>query len=272
MVYGRAVDVMEFRQNKWLRRLVTWVLVPVALVYGFFQYNYPTCTFRYKLTAEVMTPDGLKTGSSVIEVSYSSVHPLPNPGRWRSDTVTGEAVFVDLGHGKNLFVLLGADHWDRLASYTPSPETPLDPISAKRLGEGSLNVLWLPIYTFNLGRAPGEERLMSSRVNSLRGQLPIQVPLSNIPLIGSFGDMHKPETFVEVSPTEISKVMGEGFVLRSVSVQIVNETTGTQIKSALPWLDTLHGGLRKRTNLAGPDILASIGQTYFISSGYRLEI
>jgi len=39
--------------------------------YFWYQSNYPTCTFRYKLTAEVNTPDGVKTGSSVIEVSYS---------------------------------------------------------------------------------------------------------------------------------------------------------------------------------------------------------
>ena len=91
-------------------RLVRWVLAPAlvlsALGWGYFQINYPTCTFRYKLTAEVMTPDGLKTGSSVLEVSYhTGPHVLPDPNP-RFDTLLGEAVYVDLGQGKNLFVTL----------------------------------------------------------------------------------------------------------------------------------------------------------------------
>ena len=103
-------------------RLVRWVLAPAlvlsALGWGYFQINYPTCTFRYKLTAEVMTPDGLKTGSSVVEVSYTTQSaPLSQGGRF--DSVLGEATYVDLGDSKNLFVTLGTldsaqpvQHWN----------------------------------------------------------------------------------------------------------------------------------------------------------------
>jgi hypothetical protein len=232
-----------FLNNRWVRRLAMWVLAPVVLLYGFFQYNYPTCTFRYKLTAEVMTPDGLKTGSSVIEVSYSSTHPLPNPGRWREDTVTGEAVYVDLGGGKNLFVLLGVDRWERMASSTPTNEDGFDGLKGgndyvleDNLGKGSLNALWLPIQAYKLGRKPGYEREMQRRANALLGQAPVEVPLSNVPMIGTFADLSRPETFNTLTPSEINKVLGDRYELQSVEMQIVEATASPQLESIIGWL------------------------------------
>jgi hypothetical protein len=265
--------------NKWVRRLALWVLAPVALIYGWYQINYPTCTFRYKLTAEVMTPEGLKSGSSVIEVSYSSGHPIPNPGRWSADTVTGEAVYVDLGGGKNLFVLLGTDKWKRLASRKPGREESIDGIDGgndaiveKNLGEGSLNVLWMPVHIYKLGRKPGNERQMQNRADALLGQPSIQVPFKNLPLIGSFSDLSKPDSFEALVPNEINKVLGDGYVLQSVKIQIVTETPVEKVSLVLPWLGKLVGGLREPPDRMKPDMRASIGQTYFKSYGYGLEI
>lgn len=239
-----------FLKNKWTRRLVIWGLAPVALIYSFIQFNYPTCSFRYKLTAEVMTPEGLKTGSSVIEVSYSSTHPLPNPGRWRADTVTGEAVYVDLGGGKNLFVLLGVDRWERMVSSTPSNEDGFDGLKGgndyvleDNLGKGSLNALWLPIQVYELGRKPGLEREMQRRANAMYGQAPVEVPLINLPMLGTFVDLSKPETFNTVLPTEINKVLGEGYELKSVKMQMVEDYIVDQIFSITPWLSTNSGAL-----------------------------
>jgi hypothetical protein len=232
-----------FLKNKWTRRLAMWVLAPIALIYGFIQFNYPTCTFRYKLTAEVMTPEGLKTGSSVIEVSYSSTHPLPNPGRWSADTLTGEAVYVDLGGGKNLFVLLGLDRWERKASRLPSTQPSFDGIEGgqdsvteQQLGEGSLNALWLPVHVFKLGRTVGEERDMQRRAMALLGQSPVEVPLINVPMVGTFADLARPETFDTLLPTDIKKTLGEGYALQSVNLQIVDQNNSAIIESILPWL------------------------------------
>ena len=57
---------------------------------------------RYRLTAEVMTPDGPKTGSGVIQVSYASEINLNGGGRRGSNSVVGEAIPVDLGQGTAL--------------------------------------------------------------------------------------------------------------------------------------------------------------------------
>jgi hypothetical protein len=159
---------MAIFQNRFLK----WVLAPFAVLsslgWGYFQYEYPTCTFRYKLTAEVMTPEGLKTGSSVIEVSYSSTSPIPNPGRWRLDRLSGEAVFVNLHQGKNLFVTLGNYESGRpFRGWTlPYPGSHLDTQSQSddmfdySKMNGALSALWLPIKFYELGRTPGKEREM----------------------------------------------------------------------------------------------------------------
>jgi hypothetical protein len=219
--------------------------MPVALVYGWYVYNYPTCTFRYKLTAEVMTPDGLKTGSSVIEVSYSSTHPLPNPGRWSADTLTGEAVYVDLGKGKNLFILLGVDRWERQASKTPGRQPRFDGIEGgqdrlteEQLGEGSLNALWLPVHVFKLGRSVGEEREMRLRANALLGQTPVEVPSQNLPMVVSFSDLSKPETLRVLRPPEITDVLGQDYSLQSVKMQIVRDSPSAHLEETLGWLNS----------------------------------
>lgn len=67
----------------------------------------PTPDYRYRLTVEVATPEGLKTGSSVIEVqqgmgrsTMGGYEPLV---RYR---IRGEATAVDLPGGKTLYALL----------------------------------------------------------------------------------------------------------------------------------------------------------------------
>src|SRR5438309_1636020 len=73
------------------------------MLMGCDSYSY---SFRFRLTVEVDTPEGLRTGSSVIEVT---VH-VPS-SFWKSMAVVtsetqGEAVFVDVGNGRNVIATL----------------------------------------------------------------------------------------------------------------------------------------------------------------------
>jgi hypothetical protein len=140
-------------------------LVCVALgVFALIKINYPTCTFRYKLTAEVLTPEGIKTGSGVIEVSYThflSLSGVPN----LIHSVTGEAIFVDLGSNKNFFVTLTSRESGRNSNWQPSmPDF-----------NGALDALNLPIKMLNLnwpGGRSGEEFAMAKQVKTLEGSGP----------------------------------------------------------------------------------------------------
>lgn len=73
-------------------------------------------TYRFKMTIEVDTPQGVKTGSSVYEVETTGSRDLVAGGKGSRFTLRGEAVAVDLGDGRTLFALL------RLASGTSSDD------------------------------------------------------------------------------------------------------------------------------------------------------
>ena len=61
---------------------------------------------KYRLAIEVETPDGVKSASGVV-----AVHPDRSYSRGGHTRTAGDAVYVDLGGGKNLVALLA--HVDR---------------------------------------------------------------------------------------------------------------------------------------------------------------
>ena len=89
-----------------------------------------TPDYRYRLTVEVDTPQGLRTGSSVIEVqtSVAGEYSIPSPGAV-SHRVRGEAVAVDLPGGQTLFALLRSDNdidWASRVMFMLAPDGPED--------------------------------------------------------------------------------------------------------------------------------------------------
>ena|ERR1700688_1594928 len=79
-------------------------LGPVALLAALFigdQIRINRPGHKYRLTVGVDTPGGLKAASGVL-----SVHPDRGYSRRGHTATKGDAVFVDLGDGKNLVALL----------------------------------------------------------------------------------------------------------------------------------------------------------------------
>jgi hypothetical protein len=225
-----------------LKKILKWVLAPVAVIWflgwAYIQINYPTCTFRYKLTAEVNTPEGVKTGSSVIEVSYSSSNPIPNPGRWRIDTLTGEAVYIDLGNGKNIFITLGVNESSRpLKGWVlPFPQRSLDePFDYSKMN-GALNALWLPIKIFELGRTPGNESDMSRKLSRHYGFGAISVPVENLPTVVSFKKLADKNSVKVVDVSDLNAALGENYSFKSVQIELTAENPTRNMREILPWL------------------------------------
>src|SRR5436190_2340702 len=82
------------------------MLSPLFLYFGY-KHLYPTYTYRYRLSVEVETPDGLRSNSSVIEVRYETFPEILTE-RDHISRVFGEAVFIDLGRDKNVVALLAS--------------------------------------------------------------------------------------------------------------------------------------------------------------------
>jgi hypothetical protein len=104
----RIDDPFVCRVRHISRAQVIWVAcIGLAGLAGYF-ILFPDHTSRFRLTIEVETPDGIKSGSSVIETTFwESAGWGPIEARGVRAEARGEAVFVDLGHGSFVVGLLG---------------------------------------------------------------------------------------------------------------------------------------------------------------------
>ncbi len=218
--------MVRFFSNKWVWRLALGVLTPVALGYGWYVYNYPTCTFRYKMTAEVMTPDGSTTGSSVIEVSYS--HNADWGGGESPDlNMTGEAVYVDLRKGKNLFVTLTSRESGREVNLDRN-YSPL---------EGALDAYAIPLKVFGLRWRFGRERAMCAAFTLVPLNQRLPVLTENMPTLVSFGNLSDPDSVSVVQPDGLAGVYS-GYFLQRLTVVPTESKPVEIIESVLPWLNS----------------------------------
>ncbi|QHD65727.1 hypothetical protein GS397_00665 [Sphingobium yanoikuyae] len=78
--------------------------------------DFRTARLRYRMTVDVKTPFGIRTGASVIETTLAS-GPRTGEGAGLSSGLQGEAVFVDLPNGHNLVALLSNAKFRSPADY-----------------------------------------------------------------------------------------------------------------------------------------------------------
>ena len=83
-----------------MKALQVFIAAIIGLVAALSACTGPMHTHRYRLTIKVETPDGIKSGSSVIEGRAAKIRSIDQSGLGAG--VRGEAVFVDLGRGKHV--------------------------------------------------------------------------------------------------------------------------------------------------------------------------
>lgn len=176
---------------------------PVLLVFGWNVFVQPSYEHRFRITLAVTTPDGVKEGSSVWSVTCSE----PLPGGLSTMTggcsTVGEAVFVDLGHGRNLIALMargplgdGVDVYDLAARA-------FDYANVPRNRDGNRIASWISY-------AP---HWQGSR--ALAG--------NNILTVVSFADLNDPASarVVEATHAGIASVLGAGYRLERIALEMV---------------------------------------------------
>jgi hypothetical protein len=83
------------------------VLALLVFIWGANALN--THRVRYQITVEVDTPQGVRSGAGMVQVTTWNSEFMPLPGRYSvEEFVQGEAAFVDLGSGKSLVALLAS--------------------------------------------------------------------------------------------------------------------------------------------------------------------
>jgi hypothetical protein len=197
-------------------------------VYAFLQYWRPTVVINYRLTINAITPDGIKTGSSVIQVSYASQFNLNGGGRSGVIKVTGEAVPVDLGQGKLLFVTLTCQ-----ASGRGCNSVGLDTAH---------DAEWLPVRVFGFDWNWGDERKLARQVAAAQSGGPREVPLQALPTIVTFNNIHDPMSVQIAQPENLSPALGQSVVISSARLELTDDVPTVGIGKFLNWLEKNGGG------------------------------
>jgi hypothetical protein len=89
----------------------------------------------------------------------------------------------------------------------------------------------------NDGRAFDDPR----NLRAVKGR-PIEVPPDHYPLMVTFVALQAPSSVKEVNPADLPATFGEGYRIKSYTVEITDEPmTDGRIEALLPWLDPTEG-------------------------------
>lgn len=188
--------------------------------------------YRYRLTVEVNTPEGLKTGSSVIEVRsiITGKYSIPNPQSLDA-SVRGEAAAVDLGQRGLLFALLQSDgdvSWPAHATYTGVDLSHVNPkqndfahLYAAMIARRGVIVL---------------PRRIPWRVGNPAPIHPDDPPRSGYPTLVRFADLRDPKSVQRVDPDDLAASFGTGIKLRRITVQLTDAPITAKLDERLRWL------------------------------------
>src|ERR1700748_1843282 len=93
------------------------IIVAIAAVVGLYKFNYPTYTYRYRMTVDVDAGGEVSSRSSVIEVTVARQPKILPEVLPFHRSAQGQAVFVDLPAGKNIVALLTSGAFGEFRDY-----------------------------------------------------------------------------------------------------------------------------------------------------------
>ena len=185
-----------------------------------------TASYRVRMTVEVQTPEGLETGSSVIEIRLTRGMAIGDSSGV-SSSVRGEAVVVNLPDGP-LFVLLQVpDAGAPLQTIVPEallgrPSSGPDQVMADTAKLGST---WFSGYKADLPRTH------YNRFQSNNDGWPIMV---------RFRDLNDPKSMSRVDPDAVG--------VKRILLETTRDGVTTGIEKRIPWVDHLDQYLADRGN------------------------
>ena len=231
-----------------MKRLFVGAFLSVILMlvggFAFWQWNVVDATWRYKITVNIETPEGIKSGSSVRQISSSAwkikVIDLPEATNLRQ-RVSGEAVVVDLGDRGTLFALIDWDSYYEFIKVFP--------------------------YTARKGAADSI-KYHSNLAIGLEGEL---TDKAHWPLMVTFKNMHDAKSVVAVYEVErctsyknnpvcngmrtgtfekvnrLEEFFGEGVKIQNITVEVTDESKTRAIAKIFPDytnMPSIFGGAR----------------------------
>jgi hypothetical protein len=203
--------------------------VALGLALALASCGYRSEEFRYRMTVEVDTPQGLRTGSSVIEVEVSDPGPNSLPEAGINTKVRGEAVSVDMPDGNVLFVLLSSA--DAAAGYAYQALKP------SRFGGDYAFIE----KTREMKRMRRVGALRCPRTWYDRGRRRVGQDSdirTDCPILVRFRDLRDPRSVERVDPANLADSFGDGISLRRITIQITSDPVTYSLADRLPWFDS----------------------------------
>lgn len=168
-------------------------------------------SYRYKLTLAVDTPDGVKRGSSVAEVTFFEV---AIPARGIMSELRGEALYLDLGPGARPLVAL-------IVRQTPSSSRQWRPTAQlSRLYDVPLS----------------EANVMDTLAQIARKRGPRTIAANELPDLVTFADVNDPTTVTEVDPNNLEATLGTGVSWSEITLEVTDEPVTQRIEERLAWI------------------------------------
>lgn len=198
------------------RGLLCLVLLTPLFLYGLYKWNYPTYTWYEKMTVFVDTPSGDKSGQATRSIKFVVTPRILPQITGGEVSLKGEAVVLEVSEGRFLFAILDAPvGWLRSAYENRFPDRP-----------------------------KGNEQI-GKWERSLDGLAPMPVPEKAYPLLVTFDDINNPASVREVNPNDLAATFGEGYSLKSITLEITDEpVTEGKVEKVLGWLDGWGGRLK----------------------------
>ena len=188
-----------------------WEAIPLMFAALLLQACGERSEVRYRMTVEVETPQGPRTGSSVIE---STMHDGPRTGQASGirSTLRGQAVAIDLAGG-TLFALLrstrsGTDYHAGLLH--------------NALNSGSANP--------PLSRLYGPDEWRAERTEARTVKPAIVLPPEDYPLFAWFRDVKDPKTIEIFDPRSPAAVLGQRIRIRRITLSVTDDKVSSNGK------------------------------------------
>jgi hypothetical protein len=192
-------------------RIFGIIAVGIALlIVGSIWYKarYPTYIYRYRMTVEVEVDGTVRSGASVIEVTLKKRPRITPESLSVVPFVKGDAVFVDLGGGRNVIALLASGP---IANYIDNP------------------VFLVPML---FGLPGGDLDLV--KYSGLQGRRDLTAQL--LPTFVTFSDLSEPKSARVVPSNEFERMFGLGVRFRGAWIEMTNEPVTRGIETKLSWL------------------------------------
>jgi hypothetical protein len=213
-----------------LRALGIFAGVAVALIV-LVRLNFYNIHVRYRLTVEVQDGDQLKTGSSVIDLSYN-IEPSWSPSHFNSFPVpVGYAPTVDLGEKGLLFV-----------TFSNATRTPEQQSERQKPGFCLFDDIGcLPFAAYGKSGGGADFRQKKIALDALlRESGPRDVPFVALPKLARFRDGDDQRLLVHVSPYDLAATFGPSVELKRVALQLTNDPITPPPKIWPQWLTIKH--------------------------------